>query len=296
MKKPVMNGTQLINTVLLTLILLFAAACSSAKTPVQDISYEVKFLLDPEKVLDEDHLLKEEWVDTFGITEDYLPIEVMYLDTPDKTFFNEGWINRLRRKSGKKKVERTYKKRYPVTGTDIAAALENAKKDGFTIPDPDDEASDDEAVFEPEVDWGYEKMTLSFSLEDSGKMKGHESLATVTEDEAKDFLAEAMPDLERDWTESQWGISTLESSKAAGPVSYMRAKGTMMDREVTVEIWPAADKNKAEESYIVELSFKADDLSSATDDKTRFTDYFDQQGILLHEDSLKTQQILDAGL
>ena len=101
-----------------------------------DLSYEVKLLLDSQKVLGDDHLLKEEWKQAFGITEDYLPIEVMYLDTPEKDFHREGWINRLRLKSGKKKAERTYKKRYPIAGTDIAAACEAAKKDGFIIPDP----------------------------------------------------------------------------------------------------------------------------------------------------------------
>ena len=95
-----------------------------------DLSYEVKLLLDSQKVLGDDHLLKEEWKQAFGITEDYLPIEVMYLDTPEKDFHREGWINRLRLKSGKKKAERTYKKRYPVAGADLAAACEAAKKDG----------------------------------------------------------------------------------------------------------------------------------------------------------------------
>ena len=47
-----------------------------------DLSYEVKLLLDSQKVLGDDHLLKEEWKQAFGITEDYLPIEKSAIRSP----------------------------------------------------------------------------------------------------------------------------------------------------------------------------------------------------------------------
>ena len=53
-------------------------------------------------------------------------------------------------------------------------------------------------------------------------------------------------------------------------------------------------KDKEEESYIVELSFKADDFEEASDGRAQLTEYLDQKGILLHEDSLKTTKLLDA--
>ena len=266
------------------------------------LSYEVKLLLDSQKVLDDDHLLKEEWIQAFGITEDYLPIEVMYLDTPEKDFLHKGWINRLRLKSGKKKAERTYKKRYPVAGADLAAACEAAKKDGFIIPDKSEsteqtdgkekEAADE--LFEAGIDWGYEKMTLSLSYEDSAKLKGHDSLASMTGDEARDFLLDAMPDIEANWEQSQWGISAMERAEAAGPVRFMRAKGELEGLEITVEICSVTEKNSDEESYIVELSFDAEDYPTAADGKAQLMEYLDQKEILLHEDSLKTTKILDA--
>lgn len=266
------------------------------------LSYEVKLLLDSQKVLDDDHLLKEEWKQAFGITEDYLPIEVMYLDTPEKDFHHKGWINRLRLKSGKKKAERTYKKRYPVAGADIAGACEAAKKDGFIIPDKSEnskktdekEKSAADEIFEAGIDWGYEKMTLSLSCEDSAKLKGHDSLASITGDEAKAFLLEAMPDIEANWKQSQWGIAAMERAEAAGPVRFMRAKGNLEGWEITVEICSLVDKNNDEESYIVELSFDADDYSTAADGKAQLMEYLDQKEILLHKDSLKTTKILDA--
>ena len=78
---------------------------------LEGLSCEVKFLLDPEKILDGEGHLKQEWEQAFGIAEEWRPIDVMYLETQDRDFQQEGWINRLRWKSGKKKAERTYKKR-----------------------------------------------------------------------------------------------------------------------------------------------------------------------------------------
>ena len=153
------------------------------------LSCEVKFLLDPEKVLEDSQHLKQEWEQAFGITEGWRPIDVIYLETPDRDFQQEGWNNRLRWKDGKKKAERTYKKRYSVTDLDIAAACEAAEKDGFRISGKGAEP-DGEKGFEAQIDWGYAEMTLSFSLDSSAVLKGHESLASVTEAEAKDFIRE----------------------------------------------------------------------------------------------------------
>ena len=309
-----MRNHRLILAVLLSVVLTSAAACSSAgngapdaassftsreNAAAYDLSYEVKLLLDPQKVLDDDQLLKEEWKQAFGITDDYMSIEVMYLETSEKEFMREGWINRLRLKSGRQKVECTFKKRYPVTGTDIAAACETAEKDGFILHDKTDkkEKTDKEAVddlFEAGIDWGYEKMTLSLSAEESIKQKGLRSLTSVNDDEARAFLLKAMPDIEANWSQSQWGITTLERSRTVGPIRFLRAKGTLEDQNVTVEIWPVMDKDKDGEHYTVELSFKTDDFAAAAEGKAQITDYLDQEGVLLHEDSLKTTMILDA--
>lgn len=280
------------------------------------ISFEVRFLLNPAKVLDEEDHLKEEWEQAFGITEEWRPIEVMYLETPDREFQKEGWINRLRWKSGKKKAERTYKKRYPVAGMDIAAALETAEKDGFTIPekkpgkepgkDPGkkqgkesgkksekDSKKDAGDVFEVQIDWGYEEMVLNFSMESSAVLEGYEGLTSVGDAEAKEFMKCAMPEKEADWKESRWGIAMLDQSKMAGPVCFLRAKGILGEREITAEIWPVS---KEKGGCVVELSLEAENYKEASDAREALTAFLDEKGILLHEDSLKTQEILDGWL
>ena len=312
--------THSITALLLTALLALTTACSAANipntpaqkpaqapaqnaagestggqvSPPEGLSYEVKFLINPETVLDQDHVLKEEWQQALGIAQEYQSIEVMYLETPDRGFLSEGWINRLRRKPDKKKVELTYKKRYPVTGTDIAAACRTAAQDGFEVQET--EGREAKGAFEASIDWGYEKMTLSFGAENSVKLKGIGSLYDLPVDDAKNYFADAMPDEEADWKASQWGITTLEKAGAAGPFNFLRAKGMLKGREVTLEIWPLKDPDQNEDPYLVELSFKTDTFEDASYGKTEITEYLDQKGILLHEDSLKTGHILDAWL
>ena len=246
-----------------------------------DLSYEVKLLLDSQKVLGDDHLLKEEWKQAFGITEDYLPIEVMYLDTPEKDFHRAGWINRLRLKSGKKKAERTYKKRYPLSGDDaeaVRAALSRAEADGFDFSDK---------AVSAELDWGYSTMTLSVSTESSGKYKDYRSLSSFSTEDAIAFLKSAMPEAELNWHEAQWGARMLDQAQMLGPFETQRIQGSWQGAEIQVDICPMRD------GYVTELSLKLDGLAPASALREQMRALLEEKGLLLPVDSLKTQMILD---
>lgn len=66
------------------------------------------------------------------------------------------------------------------------------------------------------------------------------------------------------------------------------------NRDFNQEGWTIDTNNNV--SYITELSCKADTYEAATAERARLTDLCDSLGILLHEDSLKTQRILDSYL
>ena len=101
-----------------------AVAWGYADQAIMDqVSFEVKFFLSPDKALAENHLLTEAVADQFSLGQEYTPIDVIYLETADRAFTSEGWVNRIRWKEGKKKPECTCKKRYPVAGDDQASIL-----------------------------------------------------------------------------------------------------------------------------------------------------------------------------
>ena len=56
---------------------------------------------------------------------------VAYLETPDIDYLNAGWVNRIRAKSGKKKITLTYKKRVEIRNGDIVRLDTHAGKIEF---------------------------------------------------------------------------------------------------------------------------------------------------------------------
>lgn len=244
----------------------------------ESLPFEVKFLLDPEKVLTRENLPTEELKERFAL-EDCRAMELLYLETPDRAFNQAGWSNRLRWKSWKKKPEYSFKKRYPVADGELSAALAQAAADGL-----------DGA--ELEIDWGYASMTLSASWEGSEKPGDARSLHQFSTADAIAFTRRVMPAAEADWKYRGWGAETLSRAQKIGPLQVMRAKGAWNEREVTLEILclPGSEQASAE------LSLKADGCTAAADIKARLTAELEDAGLLLKRDALKTQNILDAGL
>ena len=267
----------------------------------EKVSFEIKLLLDAERVLDEGHLFTKEFLDLFDIQEGYQPIKVLFLETKDRIFHQEGWINRIRWREGKEKAECTFKKRYPVLGEDIAAALANAAQDGFSLK---------EKKYSTQIDWGYSGMKLSFSFEESGTYLAFNSLDQLSLQGATNFLGKEMPKAEANWKEKGWGKKALEQSQIIGSLCFLRARGSFAGSEVKAEIWPVpkattadvdtlggiGSGDEADTTYICEVSIEAEGLTKATALRTALIKYLDEKGVLLHEDSLKTQIMLDAYL
>ena len=272
----------------LTLIFALAAASgclagtNEEKPPV---AYEVKFLLDSEKVLTDKNLLTEEILEAFQAEPNYKRTDVIYLETADRDFINEGWVNRIRWKIGKEYAECTCKKRYPVPGNDEAAifsVLQRAQADGFDLSDDG---------YSVEVDWGISGMTLSLSKKASGDYKGYRNLSEFSSEDAAAFFESSMPQEERDWKSSRWGEQKLSLAKKLGPLQELKVKGVWGETGVTLEIFPIS-----EEEIITELSFEADDFATASEIRTELIDFLESKGILLQNETLKTQAFLDACL
>ena len=284
-----MKNVHLKRMVSFLIILVFISSNTNAEQlSSADISFEVKFLLSPEKVLTSGSMLSESIMEEFGLAGDYTVYDVVYLETADQSFINEGWVNRIRWKRGKKKPERTCKKRYAVSGDDQASILSCLEK---VVSDGIDVQSENCSL---EIDWGYSKMTLSATWETSGKYKDYQSLQEFTTADLISYFAETMPSEERNWKSPGWADEELAHAQKAGIVTLNRIKGVWEDTEVTFDILRLPLDDAVED--IVELSFKSDDYASAASKRQQLTQILDGEGILLHADSLKTQRILDAFL
>ncbi len=246
-------------------------------------NYEVKLLLDSDMVLNSDDSLKKTYRDLFGTGKDYEEIGTLYIDTDNLSFQTEGWTNRIRIKENSNDFDLTYKKRYSIQGQDITTALTQANNEGFDISDTN---------YEAQVDWGYEKMTLSLSCKKTASAKDYNEMELPSKKDAIAMLKDKMPGKLENWLYKNWGKDTIEDGRKYGPIYYSKYSGEYKGIDVDIEIWPLYNKETQKIEMVTELSFKADDYTEASSYRTDLINYLDDLGVLLHYDSLKTQKIL----
>lgn len=256
-------------------------------------AYEVKFLLDDAKVLNEEHKLSELYCTDFKI-DGYTTNLIQYLETADRSFDNEGWINRIRYKEDKSKHDITFKKRYSVPNDDIEVALTKANEDGFNADDKE---------FEAEIDWSYDKMTLSFSTKE--KLKGYSAFELPDQTESSNYLKLYMPAVEKVAMAQPTGSNVIVAGRAntlvndtvvCGPVQATVYEGEVAGLEVGIEVWPVYVKETGITEYVTEISFDADTFEEAAENRAKLQNALEEKGILVHGGSLKTQKVLSAYL
>ncbi|PFR01955.1 hypothetical protein COK31_19970 [Bacillus cereus] len=245
-------------------------------------SFEVKLLLKPEQVLGDNKEMKQEVLEHFQAGTKYERIQVQFLDTANKSLSEEGWFARIRKKEFSKDFELTYKKRYPIPNGVIQDALEVAKKEGF------DSNTDS---YEAEIDWGFEKKTLSISNKKSYSAKGYGILDLPNEQAAQNMLIEKLPGKMNKWLYTNWGEEMLKSSRIYGPVLMKRYTGEFENIKANIEIWPLSNTGKLEDDFVIEVSFKTNEESIATKQRELLMASLEKEGWLLPKDSLKTELI-----
>ncbi|RBP20609.1 MULTISPECIES: hypothetical protein [Bacillus] len=245
-------------------------------------SFEVKLLLKPEQVLGYNKEMNQEVLEYFQAGTNYERIQVQFLDTANKSLSNEGWFARIRKKEFSKDFELTYKKRYPIQNVMIQDVLEVAKKDGF------DSKTDN---YEAEIDWGFEKKTLSISNKKSYSAKGYGVLDLPNEQAAQNMLIEKLPGKMNKWLYTNWGEEMLKDSHIYGPVLMKRYTGEFENIKTNIEIWPLSNTGKIEDDFVIEVSFKTTEESIATKQRELLMASIEKKGWLLPKDSLKTELI-----
>ncbi|MFJ2398164.1 hypothetical protein ACIOTI_36230 [Streptomyces sp. NPDC087843] len=265
-----------------------SASLFATTTPAQAASnavptYEVKINLTT-AALDSSHNPLAAVKSAFGISGSAKARSYEYFDTSALGLNGQGWDVRLRHKSGSS-FEESYKKRFPVTGGDINAALSTANTAGFSSNDTN---------YDAEVDWGYSKQTLSFSNEKSHSASGYSGTAMPSVITGLGWVVGDIPGKLEDWNSSNWGKTTLQASQVHGPVTSQAWGGAWeASDDASIEVLPVVGASGSGTEYIVEVSFKTDSYSDATKLHTDAVNVAESHGWLYHGDILKTQVILD---
>ncbi|MDO9353664.1 MAG: hypothetical protein Q7T55_08210, partial [Solirubrobacteraceae bacterium] len=256
-----------------------AAGAAANMTP----DYEVKLLLNPAATLGSDHKLTSAVRTQFGMPTTVTKMNVQFLDD-DEEIYGEGWSPRIRKTEGESGFELTYKKRYPVTGGDVGAALTTANAEGFDAGD---------TGYEAQVEWGYAKQTLSISRKKSASGSGYSGMDLPGTSASRTMLINESPDKFDDWLANGWGTGILSTSRIYGPVLAKRSVGTYSGTELFIEVWPILNAAGTATEDVVEASFKTTSSSTASSKKASLQSLLQSKGWFLSQDSLKTQLIMD---
>ncbi|KAK6537213.1 hypothetical protein TWF694_011410 [Orbilia ellipsospora] len=246
--------------------------------------YEVKLLMNPTVVLGTDFKLKPTVLSTFSMPTTVTKMNVQFLDKSNEEIYNAGWSPRIRKIEDEDDFELTYKKRYPITNGDINAALTTANTEGFDSGD---------TGYEAQVEWGYQKQTLSISREKSSSDSGYSGMDLPNQSDSRDYLIDEAPDKFDDWLYNNWGTTALASARIFGPILAKRSIGTWSGLQLYIEVWPIKNAAGTGIEYIVEASFKTTSATTAASKQADLITLLTNKGWFLAQDSLKTQLIME---
>ncbi|PXX42111.1 hypothetical protein [Undibacterium pigrum] len=263
-------------------LLLPLANAIAAGNMVPD--YEVKLLMNPNVVLDTDHKLKSTVLNTFNMPTSVTKMNILFMDTNAKDIYGNTWIARIRKTEGESDFELTYKKRYAIDDGNITEALYRANAQGFDST---------EKNYEAQIEWGYQKKTLSISNSKKDSKSGYSGMDLPSASDARSLLKKNIPGKLNNWLYSGWGTAMLDSSRKYGPILAKRSVGTWSGMTLYIEVWPILNQAGTGTDYIVEASFKTKSEATASAKHDELQAYLISRGWFVAEDSLKTQLIMD---
>ena len=212
---------------------------------------------------------------------------MQFLDGPALELHKAGWNVRVRTVQGKDRVELTYKRRYPVANG-LDAALIRAARDGFDSGEQD---------YEPELEWGYQQKTLTFSNEKTVESSGGSPTLPAAAN-ARTLAVREMPGKLRRLGEDGWAKGLLSGARVYGPVEGRRWTGShpAIDDKIAIEVWALPGAGGTGTEHIVEVSFKKKQRdASAVAKREALRELLEQKRWLLPGDVLKTALILERG-
>ena len=258
--------------------------------------YEVKYLVNPDLVLNDDGTYKEEFQNLFTDFALKGTTRMSYYDTEDLALNQAGWTIRIRKKSNKKAQQCTFKRRYSgtnkknaLTQKDVDKAVEKAYKDGF-------HNMNEQFKYGCEIDYGYSKATLSYSYDLDIATTGKENTDIPNSEESIAYITANVPE------ELDLPLDGIREHGAVELTSYSAIMDNVV--EVAVESMTIkASKDSEELETIIEVSFKLEDyvgeIVEGKSDLELVNELRDNlyaklydAGYLLEKDGLKTNSIL----
>jgi len=246
-------------------------------------NYEVKVYLDAAKVLDVEFKPTRDADRVLDLKDSNRKISMQFLDARPPQIHPEGWDVRVRKFEDDEKFELSYKRRYPLAPGQLADALALAARQGFHAQEGD---------YAAQVEWGFQKQTLSFTLKKEFKAKGYRGMNLPSLDDVRAAAVKALPGKLDRWKQEGWARGVLANGHLYGPVLGKRWAGRWQGPSLSFEVWLIRTESGQGYEPVVELSFKEAEQAKAAAARDKLLDFLRDQHWLLERDVLKTEMIL----
>ena len=259
------------------------------------VGYEVKFLVNPDLVLDSstkqpnaEFLALFEGMSLKGTT------VASYYDDDDLSLNQQNWTIRIRKKSNKKAQQCTFKKRYSkinrkekLTQGEVNKSVMSATREGFDTLSP--------FVDGCEIDYGFSKCTLSYSYDLSINETGKGDTTIPDSTASIAFINANKPALFN---------LPLDNIREHGAVTLTTYEGTFKGIvAVALDVMTIKDELGSGTETICEVTFKLEDYTGIRYEKQtdlmlvnklreELRTVLVEKGYLLEKDGLKTNMIL----
>src|SRR5262249_43620419 len=244
--------------------------------------YEVKFFLDPARVLDNLNEPTRVVHDALGLSSSVTRLRMLFLDSKNHDLNEVGWNVRMRTIEDEDGIELAYKKRYRIGDLPLSQIVAQAASEGFGA---------DDTNYRAQVEWGSRR-TLSFTRKKTARVKGLKAMELPVEADAGQVaVAEIAGKLDQA-RPGGWARRILAEAHAYGPVKGRRWSGKLDGLKLDFEVWEVRMAGGKGTEPIVELSFKGDDEAKAESGRTKLERFLKAKDWLLEGDVLKTDLIL----
>ena len=189
-----------------------AAAGSASSVPLPAVAVpdpEVKVYLDVAKVLDVEFKPTRDVDKMLDLKESSRKMSMHFLDARPPQIHLEGWIVRILKFEGEEKFELSYNRRFPLGSGTLDDALAVAAKEGLHAQEDD---------YDAQLEWGFQKQTLSFTLKKEFKAKGYDGMNLPALADVRGAAVNGMPGKLDHARREGWARGVLEGGHLFGPV------------------------------------------------------------------------------
>lgn len=251
--------------------------------------YQVKLLVDPERVLGADGLPTAAATAALSLGAPGRFEVAQYMDDAGRSLNGQGWIVRIRRHDDENRIRLAYKARFDIEGDGadpvaVRRVMDRASVHNFCA---------DGGNYSVQINLSHTRATLDFTNKKCRPVPGLAPGELPGLDASRALVLDRLPGKLAKWSAKPagWAESVTASSRLHGPVRQANYPGRMLDHAMETQVSRLRTAS-GELAWFAEITAKGRTLRDAVELRSDLMGKLRAEGWLLERDAFKTDLIL----